>query len=531
VALQQDNRPSEGLLEFDARGFILSLLFIFIFAASFLAIQNVYPATYAYLYKYGDAEKDFSYANAQLVDIKIRRAERTQALALLAEYKKQRAVRTISNSNIASAAANHDRLIAADLASMRLHLYEDGEVVQSVDIVSKGKRGSRWETPAGLYNIQTKELNHFSSIGEVNMPHSMQFFGNFFIHGWPYYPSGKPVEEGYSGGCIRLGSNDARDVFAFAEYNTPIFVYDDKNAPVLPNIQIVDRNVPANISASSFLVADIGKSSIFLERNASNKQSIASITKLMTALVANETVHYGRILALSSSDKQGEGDFGPLSPGEKFSVGEALYPLLMESNNAVAHALARYYGTESFIEWMNNKARAIGMKNTTFADASGISADNTSTAEDIFRLARYLYNHQSYILGVTKTLSKEIYTADGRSYSFSNYNHFADDDLFIGGKTGFTRAAGETMVSLFDVQIKGASTTIAIVVLNSDDREMDTKTPREWFEKNAMIADRQLPRSATFYSASAISSFDWIQNNEGEISLRKIPNDRKYWTF
>ncbi|PIP46640.1 MAG: hypothetical protein COX15_00070, partial [Candidatus Colwellbacteria bacterium CG23_combo_of_CG06-09_8_20_14_all_42_19] len=82
--------------------------------------------------------------------------------------------------------------------------YEKGVFVNEFAILSKGKEGSWWETPAGLYKVQSKEKEHFSSFGRVYQPWSMAFQGNFFIHGWPYYPGGRAVESTYSGGCIRL---------------------------------------------------------------------------------------------------------------------------------------------------------------------------------------------------------------------------------------------------------------------------------------------------------------------------------------
>ena len=112
----------------------------------------------------------------------------------------------------------------ADLREMMIRFYRDGALGAEFPIVSKGKPGSLWETPTGSYHIKTKEEDHYSTIGGVWMPHSMQFFGNFFIHGWPRYADGRPVPEGFSGGCIRLSEEDAKRLFELATVGTPLFV-------------------------------------------------------------------------------------------------------------------------------------------------------------------------------------------------------------------------------------------------------------------------------------------------------------------
>ena len=90
--------------------------------------------------------------------------------------------------------------VEVNLQKMLLTLYENGEVKEEFPVLSKGREGSWWETPTGKYKALTKEVNHFSSIGKVWMPWSIQFYGNFFIHGWPYHQNGEPVPKSYSGG-------------------------------------------------------------------------------------------------------------------------------------------------------------------------------------------------------------------------------------------------------------------------------------------------------------------------------------------
>ncbi len=105
--------------------------------------------------------------------------------------------------------------IEANLRTMEVTLYEHGVASTTLPILTKGKEKSWWETPTGNYKILSRSVNQFSSIGHVWMPYSMQFYGNYFIHGWPYYDDGTPVASTYSGGCIRLATEDAEKVYNF----------------------------------------------------------------------------------------------------------------------------------------------------------------------------------------------------------------------------------------------------------------------------------------------------------------------------
>src|SRR3989338_8392849 len=177
--------------------------------------------------------------------------------------------------------------IDANLSSMKLVVYVGGVLQIEVPVLAKGKVGSWWETPAGVYQIQSKERNHFSTFGEVNQPWSLDFQGNFFIHGWPTYADGTAVSSSYSGGCIRLSTADASKVYAFAEVGMPVIVYNQEQTS--DNFSYALK-APA-ISASEYLVVDIDTGTVLTQRDASTQVAIASITKLVTALVATEYIN------------------------------------------------------------------------------------------------------------------------------------------------------------------------------------------------------------------------------------------------
>lgn len=389
--------------------------------------------------------------------------------------------RVINTLTVADAVPQEGKFIVADLENMMVTLYQDGLAISEYRILTKGKPGSPYETPAGFYSVLAKENNHLNNREKIYMPYSMQFYGNYFIHGWPYYTSGTPVASTYSGGCIRLSTADAKEVFDFVEKGIRIFVYD----PIRTHASsLVLSTLPSPlVSATSYLVADIDTGDVFLEQGAQDVRPIASVTKLMTALVANETIMYNKKIVVTRGELlHTEG--APSTRKESFVVGDLFYPLLMESNNAVADRLANYYGAAGFVDWMNITAKALDMQTTHFADASGISSENVSTPDDLYRLVTYLTNKKSFIFDITRTPTKQLVADSGNVYRFSNFNVFSSFPDFIGGKVGQTAAAQETMVSIFSISINQVLRRVAIIVLRSDNYTDDTTKLAGWITQS-----------------------------------------------
>ena len=233
------------------------------------------------------------------------------------------------------------------------------------------------------------------------------------------------------------------------------------------------------VSAESYLVANLETGEIYINQNSDRVYPIASISKLYTALVVHHLFDQNEPITITQSMLDAYGRAGNLSLGEKIMPDSLLYALLLESSNDAAEAYAQSYGYDAFIEHMNGFAAEIGMKNTSFKDASGLSAGNVSTAKDLLTLSKYLYENEDDILQVSSTKSKLI-AADGEflSHSFVNINPFSSRADFIGGKTGRTDMAKESMVSLFRQSVNGMTYPIAVIVLRSDFGERETNTEK-----------------------------------------------------
>lgn len=365
-----------------------------------------------------------------------------------------------------------------NLSEKNLIFFEKGNLKRSYPVLSIGKEGSFWETPAGFYQVEAKDKKIFSSSGKVWMPYSLQFQGNFFIHGWPYYPNGKPVSSEFSGGCIRLSTEDAKEIFEKVKVGTPILITEDDFWPDNFSYQL---KIP-EIDAEEYLVADLKNNFIFLEKDSEKIVPIASITKLMTALVACEYINLWGEIKIKESDLIFTSK-PRLIPGQIYNSFDLLYLLLMESSNEAAKSLSRFLGEENFVEIMNKKAKNLGMRNTEFKDCWGGSPENLSNAKDLFILAKYLYYNRKFILDISKG---EIFH-DLISKNFSdlkNFNCLYNEKNFIGGKTGKIKAAKETSLSIFEIEFKKEKRPIMILVLGSDDCCSDTKKILEWIKNN-----------------------------------------------
>jgi D-alanyl-D-alanine carboxypeptidase len=384
--------------------------------------------------------------------------------------------------------------IEADLSEMRVRVYKEGNQIKEVPIISKGRPGSWWETPAGLYKVEAKTKNHFSSFGHVYMPYSMPFQGNFFIHGWPYYAGGEPVQEGYSGGCIRLSTESAEQVFSLADVGTPILVFEQSFKDSTDTQDFTYALDEPQVNASSYLAVDLENNFVFAEKKPDHERSIASLTKLMTALVSVEYINVERKVTIDPSMLV-ETSIPRIKSGNRYSVLDLLSTLLMESSNEAARAVAAPLGRTRFIQLMNIKAGAIGMEQSKFVDTSGVLAGNVSTAEDLFALAKYLYHNRSFVLHMSVGNENRAVYGPSVFQNLKNFNEIPEVDTLIGGKTGLSTSAGRNILGVFEIDIDGETRPVAVIVLGSEDSKRDIKAILEHIQTNYKRKAKPTPES------------------------------------
>ena len=161
--------------------------------------------------------------------------------------------------------------------------------------------------------------------------------------------------------------------------------------------------------------------------------------------------------------------------GDVFSVLDLLSVVLQESSNEAARAVAAPLGMERFVGLMNNKAEAIGMVNSAFVDTSGVLAGDVSTAQDLFMLAKYLYYNRSFVLDMSLGDEKRAVYGTSAFSGLSNFNSISGVSGMVGGKTGLSSSAGDSMLAVFEVEFKDGKRPIVIIALGSDDAKKDVK--------------------------------------------------------
>ena len=210
-------------------------------------------------------------------------------------------------------------------------------------------------------------------------------------------------------------------------------------AALLPN-----RAFALHVSATSAILMDTETKQVLFEKDADRRMRIASTTKIMTALVVLEHCDLQEIVTVGP-EHMVEGSSMYLKPGEKVTVEELLYGLLLCSGNDAALVLADHCGgdVERFISWMNDKAEHLGMTGTSFANPNGLDADgHYSTARDMAVLAAYAADNPTFV----RICSTVTATMDGRT--MTNHNKLLRSlEGCIGMKTGYTMAAGRTLVT------------------------------------------------------------------------------------
>ncbi|MDI6717746.1 MAG: serine hydrolase [Patescibacteria group bacterium] len=231
---------------------------------------------------------------------------------------------------------------------------------------------------------------------------------------------------------------------------------------------ICGSDIFAHVAMAKF----INKSDKLFEINNFNHWPIASITKLMTALIASENMDLKKSVILNERMIPENGATEKIKTGESFTGNDLIKIMLTVSSNNAAEALAQSFGREKFLELMNAKAGELNMNETRFYDPSGLSIKNQSVSDDIFYLIKYVYNSRPELLKITRTPRVTALELNSRKKRIlTNINQFAGRADFIGGKTGFLEEAQGNLVSVFNIK----NNPLVIVVLGSQDRFADTK--------------------------------------------------------
>ena len=201
-----------------------------------------------------------------------------------------------------------------------------------------------------------------------------------------------------------------------------------------------------------------------------------------------------------------QGENGGLSLNEKIKVSDLIHPLLLESSNDAAEAIAEYFDRNTFLGQMNDKVKGLGMASTSFIDPSGLSEKNISTSSDLFKFAQYLKKDMPDLLKLTTERSYAT-----KVHNWFNNSQFLGFEGYLGGKRGFINESKQTALSIFSVPLGiTENRNIAIIVLRSPDRLKDVQNILSYLKKNI------------YYGLESETELAWAKQQEGKVAVEEL---------
>lgn len=296
-------------------------------------------------------------------------------------------------------------------------------------------------------------------------------------------------------------------------------------------ISSVDASVN---SARSYTLMDMNTGRVLESKDKDNPMLIASITKIMTCVLAIESNRLDEIVVVDDSILKAYGSGIYIQIGEEITLRDLLYGLMLRSGNDASVMVASYISgsEEEFVKRMNNKAKEIGMKNTIFLNSSGLDNSdngNYSTTYDMALLTRYAMGYDEYrnIVGTKKYKVKTNY----KTYIWHNKNKLLEEDYITGGKTGFTKKAGRTLVSSAKYNNKEF---IVVTIKDGDDwnthKDLYKKANDKYINYLVLDKDKFKVSNDTYYKNNLYIEKDLIiplTNDESKNITTKIELEKK----
>lgn len=265
------------------------------------------------------------------------------------------------------------------------------------------------------------------------------------------------------------------------------------------------------VLAEAILVRRIKTGETLFAKNETSVFAVASIVKIMTALLFTEHISFLTSVSLSGEIP------GYLEPDEKRSLvlpnetlkAEDLLKLIIaESDNDAAYAAADAVAVRTrpefitasfperiagFVFLMNERGRTLGLSGTNFTNPAGRDdLLNFSTANDLFVITKEIYTKAPHLWSASRIVEGDVYSSSGVRYHFENTNKLLKDfPAIFGSKTGFTDNAGEALLMLYEL---APQDPIAVIILKSGDRFADGRAVLGWLDKNYRIIQRENAR-------------------------------------
>lgn len=248
------------------------------------------------------------------------------------------------------------------------------------------------------------------------------------------------------------------------------------------------------LKAQAYVVKITGEWRPVFSRREWKRLAPASLTKILTAVLARETLPADEKITFSEDAKKTEEKLSPAKTGDTFLRDEVIKLALVGSFNDAAIALAESIGKSRkgvnfeeslaiFKTLANEKAHLLGLQDSRFQNPTGLDEENHySSAEDLAKLAEYVLLRHSDLWMITRQTEARVWAENGTEYNIDNTNELLKEfPAILGGKTGFTDNAKGALLFLYPVR---PNKTVIVVILGSEDRFGDGRKIIQWLEEN-----------------------------------------------
>jgi D-alanyl-D-alanine carboxypeptidase len=266
----------------------------------------------------------------------------------------------------------------------------------------------------------------------------------------------------------------------------------EKRFAFVPKSEDQSKEIP-EVGAFAYQAVDVETQQILASKNIFEQRQLASVTKLMTAMVVLDEYEWGagEFVPMSESAFATYGG-NSIRVGEFFSVEDLVRAILIASSNDAANLLGERFGEgnlDRFVWKMNQKARRLNLTQTVFANPSGLDEpekSHFSTVDDVTEMGIYAYKNYPEIWEALALEVATITSQEGRQVEVRNTNRILSDEYMIAGKTGMTEEAGETFFVILNLNGRD----VAVTLMGSDfggGRFADTQKVYNWIMENYTI--------------------------------------------
>lgn len=232
------------------------------------------------------------------------------------------------------------------------------------------------------------------------------------------------------------------------------------------------------VSARSALVVDLKRDKILFEKNPNEILPIASLTKLLSALVVLDAVPLDKTIIFGQKAIDTFGEAGDFKLGEEVSTRHLLFSSLINSSNRAMMALAHDLGLENFLTSMKSKALGIGVKKIVIADPIGLSPQTSTSAFEFLKIAEAAFTND-FIAQILAIPEYSFRSTSGVYHKLISTNDLIFDSRVMGAKTGTLKEVGQNYTAL----VREGDTKLILIILGSFNRTKDTLTLLNWLDK------------------------------------------------